>query len=213
MHCKYFYEWYLWTFPLLPCCKHALLTGVVLIRRELRDRAIWSSGLPLETQLLPNDKETLALGTPTMCCQETFRFTLEKCVRTDLVAVTQKAVSNWRNRTTPVYLEVPCGGRPDLHIPLLPSPECVVFHLFTLLWSVVISAMATYFGGMVQWSHCCLKMHICQRNVLNGHTSTIQSAFSPWTSIVGLTLGRTLQGCELTMFKFAFPWHIPQQSL
>ena len=160
MHRQYFYKQYLWTCPLLPCCKLTPSAGGVLIRRELRAGAIWSSGPPLETKLFPHDKETLTLGTPTTCRQEMFRFTLEKCVRTDLVVVAQKVVSNWCNRTTLSYQEVPHedkqGGRhpqlllckqlgfpavlwdrPDLHVPLLPSPNYALVHWFTLLWSVV----------------------------------------------------------------------------
>lgn len=99
-HCQCFNKWNLWIYPLLPCSF------------SWRFGAIWSPGPPLTSKLLPHDKEMLILGTPTMCCWEIFRFTLGKCVRTDLAAVALRTMSNWCNRTTTVLWRGFSWGRP-----------------------------------------------------------------------------------------------------
>lgn len=132
-----------------------------------------------------------------------FRFTLEKCVRTDLVVAAQKAVSNRCNRTTPLLsggcpwgrarrgtftaasvqvIGLSCSplgeARSARHPPFLPKlctlplihtvVKCglITFHRTLFLNCLrgtiqAISAMATYFGGVTQWSHCVFCLWKC----------------------------------------------------
>lgn len=74
-----------------------------------------------------------------------------------------------------------------------------------------ISAMATYFGGMVQRSHCVFCLWKC--TYARGMPETL-------TLLLSRVLSALLQACRINiwqdftmMFHFTFPLHIPQQSL